>query len=733
MKADTNIELALSSRRNFLKNSGALLVGFHLFSIPIASSLAISKPNQGALLNSVDSWIKIAADGSIKVITGKMELGQGIKTALMQMAAEELDCNFSRMQIQIADTALTPDERYTAGSASIESSGRSIRYAAATAKAYLLQLQAKKIGADFSKLQVDDGNILLGNERVGSYWELLGDELMEIEVDFRIKLKDHQKFNVVGKPVLRDDILKMLKAEPHFIHDLRLPNMLHARVLKPPVYGAKLLEIPAQEAEALEGVLKVLRAESFVGVLATDEFACIQALQLLQAGAKWESKPITIKPDDLQNDILKQSGTGQVVSQSGASADLRFGFPGSISAEYFKPYTMHASLGPSCAIAQFMDGNLQVWSHTQGPFPLRRTLANLLGMDELKIHVLGVPGSGCYGHNGADDVAAEAAFLAKMYPGKPIRLQWMREDEHRCEPYGPAMLMRLSADLSADGKIRQWFTELYSDTHSTRPSGNAAQFQISASLKDGAVSRGGGFSGGSSRNADPLYDIPFKRIVGHSYDGPLRTSALRGLGAYANIFALESFMDELALEAKADPFKFRIDHLKNERAIRVLEKLEEESKAFRSDKLNNLGWGIAFSQYKNSAAYFGIWVQVEVDLPQKVIKLKRMIGVIDAGQAINPDGLINQTEGGMIQAASWTLLEAVRFNENGPLSGSWNTYPIIRFDNVPEIEVFVIDRPDQPPLGAGEAAQGPTSAAIANAVFQASSQRIRSLPLKLNY
>jgi CO/xanthine dehydrogenase Mo-binding subunit len=401
-----------------------------------------------------------------------------------------------------------------------------------------------------------------------------------------------------------------------------------------------------------------------------------------------------------------------------------------LKAEYHRPYHMHGSTGPSCAVAEWKEENLTVWSPTQGVYPLQNSLSDLFGLEKEKIRCIGMPGSGCYGHNGADDVSAEAALIAKYYPEKPVRLQWMREDEHQWEPYGSAMAIQLEAGMDHQGKIMAWDTHIWSDTHSTRPNGKAGHYVSARHLEKPFEFQKGGFSGGSYRNATPLYNIQAKRLQLHNYEGPLRTSALRGLGAYGNIFALESFMDELALEAEMDPIAFRIKNLDDDRAVAVLENLATKTGWDSRVKSSEKGYGIAFSKYKNTASYFAVLAEVEIDKVEKTFKLTKMTGVIDSGQCINPDGLKNQTEGGMIQSASWTLMEAVKYDETGILSTDWTTYPIMRAKEVPEIEVHIINRPELPPMGAGEAAQGPVAAAIANAVFDATGSRVRDLPLK---
>jgi CO/xanthine dehydrogenase Mo-binding subunit len=432
----------------------------------------------------------------------------------------------------------------------------------------------------------------------------------------------------------------------------------------------------------------------------------------------------------------------------------------SLKAEYFKPYIMHGAIGPSCGVAIYDNNKLDVWSHSQGVYPLRETLAAFLHIPAEAIHVKGVAGPGCYGHNGADDAAADAALLAIAFPGKHVRVQWSREDEHAWEPYGSAMVLEAAALLDNTGKITHWKYGLWSDTHGTRPGGNPANLLPARYVEKPLEARPSGFSGGANRNAEPYYSIPNQLTEAHFFDGPLRTSSLRSLGAYANIFAIESFMDELAEKAGKDPYEFRLLHLNDPRARDVLTRLRsitaqesagthhtsgthptagthptpgthQQSHGSRQSSAGVpvTGMGIAFSRYKNSGTYCAIAARVSVNTQTRDVRVQKMWAVVDAGEVINPDGIKNQIEGGMIQSASWTLFEQVRFDEKHITSLNWSTYPVMHFNQAPDVEVILIDRPDQEPYGAGEAAQGPAAAAIVNAIFHACGKRIRHLPV----
>ncbi|WP_353717326.1 molybdopterin cofactor-binding domain-containing protein [Dyadobacter sp. 676] len=718
-----------TGRRAFLRNSGRLLIGFQMLpflDLP-GSDNAASHPVAGNG-KTIDSWLQFDSEGLLTVITGKMELGQGIRTALMQMAAEELDLPMEYVRIVIADTAQTQDERYTAGSGSIEGSGNSIRQAAAEARRYLLKLAADRFDTSVEKLTVANGVVSYGAQKT-AYRDLIKGKQLEAEVTGNAPLKKPSEFRLIGKPVTRLDIAQIAAAKPYYIQDMRLPGMVHARVLRPPAYSAKLLSVPEEEVMKLPHVTRVVRNGSFIAVVADDEFQSIEAWRLLREKAKWDIPAISPEPAGIYDDILRKGTAAEMVEEKNnvekelAEATVTW------EAVYKRPYHMHGSIGPSCAIAEWKDGLLTIWSHSQGVYPLRRTISHLLGLPENKIRIIGTPGSGCYGHNGADDVAGDAALIAMRVPGRPVRVQWMREDEHQWEPYGSAMILKIKGGIDRDGRVNAWQTEIWSDTHSTRPGGNAGYLLAARDLEKPFSFKAGGFSGGSHRNSVPLYDFASQKITLHDYKGPLRTSALRSLGAYANIFALESFMDELAIKAGKDPVTFRLMHLKDPRARAVIELLVEKG-GWRKRKREHIGEGLAFARYKNNAAYCAVKAEVSIDPQRKTYRITKLSGAIDAGQAINSTGIVNQTAGGMIQAASWTMLEEVLYDRNGITSTSWDKYPILRFEDVPDTEVFMIDRPELEPMGAGEAAQGPTAAAIANAIFHATGSRLRELPLR---
>lgn len=723
------------SRRDFLKTAGCLSIGFSFACQPL--SAAPQPPLQDSLPGSlrqqprINAWLEVLEDGRIRILTGKMELGQGIRTAIAQVAAEELDMELNRVEVHLAETGRTPHEGYTAGSGSIENSAMAVRYAAAAARQKLLDMAARRWNKPDEELSLADGAITAQNSNDQlTFAQLLNGAQLTDEVRLPVKLKPKSEYRWVGKAIPRADIERMARAEPLYVQDLRLPGMVHARVVRPLAYGAKLRSFDeAAVKKAVPGVLKTVVNGDFVGIITTEEYEAVQAQLVAREQTKWETaKPL---PDDqnLAEYIKKLPAKNRTVKETGDVNRLDQSAESSLKARYFKPYHMHGSVGPSCAVAWYQDEKLHVWTHSQGVYPLQEALKKMLNLPAEAVHVVGVPGSGCYGHNGADDVAADAALLAMAYPGKPVRLQWSRDDEHGWEPYGSAMQMDVEARLDGSGKITHWRYGVWTDSHSTRPGGEPGNLLAARSLEKPFSQPSSGYSGGGYRNSEPYYTIPNLKVDAHFFEGPLRVSALRSLGAYGNVFAIESFMDELAAKAAKDPLEFRLMHLSDERAVAVLKKLQE---LIKTDKPKpGEGIGVAFARYKNVAAYCAVAARVRADPKTGTVRVLKMWSVIDAGEVINLDGIKNQTEGGMIQAASWTLKEKVQFDQQHVSSRDWVSYPIFRFSDVPETEVVVINRPNEKPLGAGEAVQGPTAAALVNAVYQACGQRIRHLPVQL--
>ena len=694
---------------------------------------------------NVDDWLVVAGDGRLTVRTGKVDIGQRISTALALIAAEELDVDPARIDVAIPETGIAPDEGITSGSNSMQESGEAIRLAAATARRHLMSLAARTLDVAVASLEVADGMIRSqATNRSTTYWDLLEGKPFGIEVDVEIDAKAPGDYRQVGRRVMARGMADLVTGKARFVHDMTMPGMLHARLVRPPHYHARLQELDETVPRRLgEAGLHVVQDGSFIAVAGEDEYAVVKAAERLGAAAVWHGG------DGLEaQDVFRRLVTNDRVSlpvvegkpRNEPVAALDAPPPAAtatLQARFERPYHMHGSIGPSAALAHFDDGRLSVWTHSQGIYNLRTSMADALGMEVDAVRLIHAPGAGCYGHNGADDVALDAALVARAVPGRPVLLKWSREDEHAWEPYGSCMVMDLCASLDGGGAVVAWSHETYSDTHVMRPRpgpdrAGAARL-LSARFLDQALAPptaqpSMGSHSGIHRNLDPLYAFPRRRAVKHLVrDLPLRTSALRSLGAYANIFAIESFMDELAEAAGADAVEFRLRHLADERARAVIEAAADRLGWTGPAPAAGHGRGIAFARYKNAKTYAAVGVELEVDDGAE-IRLRRAVVAADAGQVVDADGLSAQLEGGFLQAASWTLYETVTFDRDGITSRDWESYPVLRFDNIPDIETVLMDRPGAPYLGAGEAATGPTAAAIANAVRNATGLRLRRLP-----
>ncbi|HET7730035.1 MAG TPA: molybdopterin cofactor-binding domain-containing protein [Usitatibacter sp.] len=722
----------MTTRRAFLAGAGALVVSFSLAPPVRAQRGGPELPGSLRKAPLLDSRIRVEADNRITVFTGKAELGQGIRTALVQVAAEELDVAFERVRLVTADTARTPDEGFTAGSNSMKDSGTAIRNAAAQVRELLVARAAQRMGVAAESLRVEDGTVIGAGSARLTYGELVAGEQLHVEAAPASRFKDPKSYRIVSKPWPRVDIPAKVTGGEAYVHDIKLPGMLHARVVRPPSYGATLASVDTRAAEALRGVVKVIRDGSFLAVVADREWAAVKAMRLLVAAARWDERKTLPDMNRLPAVLAALPSQDIIVAEKGAAAA---GAGRTLEATYSRHYQAHASIGPSCALALAKDGFLTVWSHTQGVYPDREAIAEMLAMPPEKVRVIHAEGSGCYGHNGADDAAADAALIAVALPGRAVRVQWMREHEHLWEPFGPAMVSKARATLDAGGGVSGWSYEVWSNTHSTRPGGAAALLAAQhggKAFKPKPAQPSRSPDGMGERNAVPLYVFPDLKVVHHFIaEMPVRVSALRALGAYHNVFALESFMDELALAAAADPVEFRLRHLEDPRARDVI-RLAAQKFGWKAGARApaSHGYGFGFARYKNSAAYCAIAAEVKVDRARDRIRLVRAVAAVDSGQVVNPDGLRNQVEGAIIQSTSWTLHEKVSFDDTRIRSSDWSTYPILRFDGVPRsVEVHLVDRPGEPYLGSGEAGQGPTAAALGNAVAHASGVRLRDIPL----
>jgi len=732
------MDAPMMSRRDFTAGLGALVVAFSL-DPKVAFAQQATLPGSLQTNRMLDAWIRIDADGSATVSTGKVELGQGILTALAQIAAEELDLPLGRVHMISGDTGRTPNEGVTSGSQSIEYSGTALRLAGAEVRAILIDAAAKKLGVAADVLKVSEGTISGADGQKVTYGELAAALDLKREATGKVPPKPAASHMIVGTSVPRLDIPNKVTGGPAYVQDMRPAGMLHARVVRPPRPGSRLESVDEAAAKGLPGVVAVVRDGSFLGVIAEREEQAIKARAELAKSAKWTLGPPLPDSAKIYDHLLSLPTEDTVVSEKQPAAlagapPANSAAPKMLEATYRKPYIAHGSIGPSCALAELKDGKMTVWTHSQGVFPNRGNLAVALGMKPDDVRCIHAEGSGCYGHNGADDVALDAALLARGAPGRPVRLQWMRDDEFGWEPYGPAMVMKAKGAVS-DGRIVDWNYEVWSNTHSMRPEPGGVNLLAAwylADPKKPAPPKGiPQPAGGGDRNAVPLYDFPRQRVVNRLIkEMPLRVSALRTLGAYGNVFAVESFMDELALAAGADPVAFRLAHMTDPRARAVIEAVARKADWKQDQKGGEgRGRGIGFAKYKNLATYVAVVVDVEVDRASGNVRVPHAYAAVDSGLVINPDGLVNQIEGGIIQSTSWTLKEELRFNPEGILSHDWISYPILTMTEVPKIEIELINRPTERSLGAGEASQGPTVAAIANAFAHATSKRLRDLPL----
>jgi nicotinate dehydrogenase subunit B len=725
-------------RRRVLAGGGALIVSFSLteaFAQDQSAPAAVPAPSPPGSLKGapfLDSWIRIDADGSIAVFTGKAELGQGFKTAFQQIAAEELDVPFESLKVITADTRRTANEGYTSGSNSMKDSGTAIQNAAAQVRELLVAEAARRLDLPAENFRTENGAVISPDGRRLAYGDLVAADMLHVQAQPKSKLKDPSTFKVMGQSVPRVDIPAKVTGGTAYVQDMRLPGMVHARVVRPPSYDAQLTDCDTSGIERLPGVVKVVRDGNFLAVVAEKEFQAIKAMHALSAAAKWRVTPSLPKQDDLLHVLTNlPSQDSTIFERSNPSAVGQNTF----EATYTRPYQAHGSIGPSCAVAQFVNDAMTVWTHTQGVYPDRQGIAEMLRVQPSSVRLIHVEGSGCYGHNGADDAAADAALIARALPGAPVRVQWTREQEHAWEPYGPAMVTKLKASLDRNGAISNWNFEVWSNTHSMRPGGAGSMLAAQHMAQPFAVPAPKPLplpEGGGDRNAIPIYKFPNAHVVHHFIPAmPLRISAMRALGAYHNVFSIESFMDELAVAAGADPVEFRLKHLDDPRGRDVIEKAARGFGWQKGQKApQDRGFGFAFARYKNLAAYCAIATEVEVNRETGRPRLVRAVAAVDSGQVVNPDGLINQIEGAILQSMSWTLYESVSFDDTRITSIDWQTYPILRFNSVPDsVEVHIINRPGQPFLGSGETGQGPAAASIANAIANATGKRLRNLPL----
>ena len=675
-------------------------------------------------------WLDFSRDGEVTVRIGKVEYGQGIWTALAQVAAEELQVTLARVRVAPVSTAASPDEGVTAGSLSVQDSGSALRQACAQARGLLLDAAARGLEVPRAALDVADGQIRTadGPTRL-SYWTLAQPGMLDRPAEVPVPSRPPGQWSVAGRSAPRLDIPDKVTGRPRFLHDLVLPGMAYGRVVRPPARAAELTGL-ADTDLGREAVL--VRDGSFLGVVAPTDRAALRAAGRVARAARWRTAPSLPDARDLRGFMLAAASQAQtVVDQPGG--DAGGAAARTLAAEFTRPFLAHASVAPSCAIACWDAGSVTVWYHSQGIFLLRGAIAAGLGLQEGRVTVHYVEGAGVYGQNGADDVAMDAVLLARAVPGRAVRVQWTREDEMCWSPLGSAMLARISAGLDAGGRVVTWRQDVWSNGFMGRPTmGGDPRLLALTHLAAGrpmppAPDLQPANWMGASRNAVPGYDIPGLQVTRHRLlDMPIRTSSLRSLGAHLNVFAIECFMDELAAAAGADPMRFRLAHLSDPRARQVLTEAAGMAGWDTRGRRDGIGYGAGVARYSGIAGYCAAVAQVETGTD---IRVRRLWLAVDVGRVINPDGVINQVEGGAVQSASWTLREQVRFDRDKITSASWDSYPILRFTETPEVTVHIVDAPGQAETGAGEIAQGPVAGAIGNAVADAVGVRVRDLPL----
>ena len=678
----------------------------------------------------LSSWINFTAEGNVLVSPGKVEIGQGIVTALAQIAADELDVDIARVQMVRASTSASPNEGVTSGSLSVQHSGRAIRFACAEIRKIFLDTAAERLGVAPEALTITDGTIAGPGNVSTSYWELANDISLDRDATAGAPPKSSAQRTLAGSSLQRLDIPDKVFGRPRFIHDTPLPGLLHGRVLRPELLHATLVELNEAAARKVASLVAIVRDGNFTGVVCETESGAEAALAALRKGATWASGETLPDEENIAEWLKRQPAQSSVIASKKAATSAKAAR--TVKRRYHRPYIAHGSIAPSCAMAQWDGDRVQIWSHSQGVYNLRSDLVMVLKLPRENIIVEHMEGAGCYGHNAADDVALDAALLAKAVPGRPVRVQWSRSDEMSHAPFGAAMTVEVEADLDVNGEIVGWRHSIWGNGHTARP-GRADQPALLAATELAtpfpraiSVDPPAAAGGGSDRNSIPLYDFPSWHVEAHRLTTmPIRTSALRTLGAQGNVFAIESFLDELAFEHGEDPVAFRLRHLSDIRSKDVIQAAARRAD-WKPAKQDGIGYGIGFSRYKNTGAYCAAVAEVEVG---EDIRVRRLTLAVDVGEAINPDGVINQIEGGAIQATSWVLKERVRFDRTRITSNSWTEYPILRFSEVPDVDVEIISRPESDSVGAGEAAHGPVTAAIANAVFDALGVRLRDLPI----
>ncbi len=723
-------KLSHLSRRAVLKG-GALTVGFAIAGLR-TNALAQDMPTASRILDSkeVDAFLAINGDGTVTVFCGKVDLGQGLRIAIPQIVADELGIGIDKIKYIEGDTALTPDQGRTSGSTGIQRGGVQIRQAAATARKALVELAAQRLNAKGEDLVAIDGQVRRKSGGAGiRFANLIGERRFDLKLDPKAPLKDPANYTVVGKSLPRPDVPRKCNGSNIYVHDFSVPGMQHARVIRPPAIGATLIAVDESSVKDLAAV-KVVRIKDFLAVVTQDEWTAVRAARALRAQwSEWSGLPAqdtlvgTLRSDpSITDETLVTKGRLDEPRPAGAKA---------ISASYFWPMQSHASIGPSCAVADVRADEAVIWTASQGTHGNRATFARFLGLPKEKVRLIYLEGSGCYGMNGHEDAAADAAILSRAV-GRPVRVQWSREDELGFDPKGPPQLIDISGAIDAEGRILDWRTELWLP-QATKGLPNIPLLGPDAAGLDQVRGLNAGLI---AQNGDPPYAAGSVQVIAHWLkDAPLRPAPIRSPGKPANCFAVESFVDELAAAAGIDPVAFRLRGLDNTRGIEVIKRVAammewqfRPSPGVNTGAAITHGRGISYVHYKHNETYVAIGMQITIERASGRIKVDRVVCAHDCGQIINPDGVRAQIEGGILQTLSRVLLEEVKFDSSRVLSVDWSTYPILKFSEIPKIEIDLVDRPTEPPLGAGEATCAAVGAALANAVHDAAGVRLRTVP-----
>ena len=710
-----------TSRRNFLKSTGALFIAIPFAPHAKAQSVIAAKTVDPA---QVDAYLALHADGTATIYSGKVDLGTGLRAAFPQIAAEELGLPINKIKLIEGDTLLTPDQGPTSGSNGIPKGGMQLRQAAATARQALIKLAAEKLGKPANELDAIDGEVRPKAGGAGiSFASLIGDKGFELKLDGKAPVRDPKTHKYVGKHIPRPDIPAKATGRFVYMHDLEVPGMLHGRTIRPPVIGAELVSVDEKSIASIAGA-QVVRIKNFLGVVAPDEWDAVRAAKMLKA--EWKGGGLPTDSAGLRDYVKAQKvSTVETLDKNG---DFDASFPKgakTFSAEFYWPAQSHASMGPSCAVADVKEDRATIWCASQGTHRYSKHFADMLGLPANKMRVHYLDGAGCYGMNGHEDAAADAAFMSKAL-GKPVRVQWSREDEHMLDPKGPPQVITQDAALDENGKILAWRTQM----RCPKPTDKLPTIPLLAPVEADAKQPKGIATGSLSSGGKPPYDVPNLKVDVHWLeDTPLRPSHLRAPGKIGNCLAVETFMDELALGAGKDPVAFRLANMPDARGREAIERV---AKLFNWDtrvepRRNGKGRGIGYTQYKGDETYVAIAMEVEVSSEGR-IKVTRVAATHDCGQIISPDGVRSQVEGCILQTIGRTLFEEVKFDRNHVTSRDWSSYQILTFPDVPEMKIELIDRPNEPPRGAGEAATAPVAAALANAVFDATGIRLRTVP-----